>query len=157
MRIWRSFLLAILVVFVTAGSGLAGEADPQVVAEIKSMLQSYTKAIGDKDLEAVMASFAPGPETVLMGTGPGERWVGSAEIEEAHRRFFENFDKEKFEVTWASVGSDGNVAWLTAMLQITDYLKNEKNEYALNWSATLVKQEGKWYFVSSHFSNLTHR
>lgn len=131
---------------------MAAEADSAVMTEIEQMLKAHGEAFDKKDLDAVMGFYAP--EAVLMGTGPGERYEGTEEIKEAHRHFFESFDKQTSVPTWHKFGIKGDVAWGLVMKHYTAYHKNMKNEYALNWSTAIEKQNGKWVFVSVHFSNL---
>jgi uncharacterized protein (TIGR02246 family) len=147
-------LRALMVLSVVLGLAvtpcLAKGADPKVVAEIKEVVEKRHKAFGEKDTETLLSLFAP--NMIIMGTGPGDRWVGEEEIKKAHAKFFENFDSLNIHCTWMSIGTKGDVARLTAMCQVTSYLKNEKTEFPVNWSAVLEKQEGKWLFVTSHFS-----
>lgn len=44
------------------------------VNEIVSLLNKHDQALNQKDLNAVMSLYASGDTTVLMGTGPGEKW-----------------------------------------------------------------------------------
>jgi hypothetical protein len=40
-------------------------------------------------------------------------------------------------------------------MEVTDYLKNVKNEFFLNVSMVLERQEGQWKMTLFHFSNVT--
>jgi hypothetical protein len=102
-----------------------------------------------------MSMFVDDPKTVMLGTGPGERWLGLEAIREAHLRFFDSFDSEESKATWRIAQIDGNVAWGASMRVVTDYYKNIKREFYLNISAVLVKKDGKWQISMFHFSNLT--
>lgn len=151
----RGLACVMVVVFCAAAAPcLAQQQDAGVEAEIKQLLQQHEKAFREKDLEGVMELYAPGPDTVLLGTGPGERWMGKEEIAEAYAHFFEDFDRSAHTLTWWSVGSHGDVAWLTAMVRYTYYLKNFETEFGLNLSAVFKKIDGSWRFVAVHFSNL---
>lgn len=152
MSIVRMVLSMVMVAVLAASPCMAAEADSGEMSEINQMLKAHGQAFDNKDIDAVMGMYSP--EAVLMGTGPGERYEGAEEIKEAHRHFFESFDKQTSELTWHKFGVKGDVAWGMAMKHYTAYNKNVKNEYALNWSAVLEKQNGKWVFVSVHFSNL---
>jgi len=152
----RSVILA-LVLMLIAAPCLAQTIDSQVRDEIRETLKKHDKALNEQDMAGVMATYAPGENTVLLGTGPGERWVGAAEIESAYTEFFKDYDPNTVDIncTWSSAGAKGEVAWLVAMCQITDFLKNQQREFALNISAVLEKLEGQWRFRMFHFSNLT--
>ena len=127
------------------------------VAEIKAMIAKHDQALNEKDMDAVMDLFAPGDGTVMMGTGPGEKWVGQAEIKDAYTHFFGDFDKGTLahECFWKAGEANGDMAWAAAMCKMTDSMKGKKREYGLNVSAAFVRQDGKWLFRMMHFSNLT--
>lgn len=127
------------------------------VAEIKAMIAKHDQAVNEKDMNAVMALFAPGDMTVVMGTGPGEKWAGQAEIKDAYVHFFGDFDKGTLahECFWKAGEANGDMAWAAAMCKMTDSMKGKKREYGLNVSAAFVRQDGKWLFRLMHFSNLT--
>jgi hypothetical protein len=155
-----SLALSLLILTLLCGTvtpGLAQGMDPKVEAEIRGTLQKHDKALTDQDLATVMGTYAPGPNTVLMGTGPGERWVGKEEIEDAYKHFFQDYDKGTLitECYWNSSGSNGTMAWVMAMCKFTDSLKDKKREYGINLSVALEMLEGKWYIRTFHFSNLT--
>ena len=148
--------IVLMVLFVIAMPCLAQELNPEVETEILDMIRKHDKALSEQDLAGVMATYAPQGTIVLMGTGPGERWVGKEEIQDAYMHFFQNFDPGTLstECTWNSLGYRGNIAWMMIMCHFTDYFKNQKREYALNISTVLGKQEGAWHFLTFHFSNL---
>ena len=131
--------------------------DPKTVAEVKEMIERHDRALGEKNMTALMETFAPGPNTVVLGTGPGERWVGPDEIRAAYTEIFKEFDAGTLKVTktWGHGDVDGNVAWVAAQAQCVEFLKNVKREYALNVTATLVKRDGRWLIATLHMSNPT--
>jgi uncharacterized protein (TIGR02246 family) len=126
-------------------------------AEIGALLAKHDQAMTQKDLDAVMALYAPGTTTVVMGTGPGEKWVGMDEIKDAYAHFFQDYDKgtPAHDCFWKIAASEGDVAWLSAMCKTTDSLKGKKREFGLNVSTVFVRQDGKWLIRLMHFSNLT--
>ena len=137
----------------------AGKEDPKVVEEVREMLAKHDKAINDQNLDAVMATFANDPKTVVLGTGQGERFVGLDAIRQAYTEIFKDYDKGTLETNcdWKTGGADddGKMAWLAATCQAKDAMKGVKREYVLNVSAAVVKQEGGWRFVMLHMSNHT--
>jgi SnoaL-like domain len=120
-----SLWLAFALTFVVAASAPAQQAAVPADASVAALLQKRDEAMNQKNLDAVMALFAPGDTTVMIGTGPGERWVGK------------------------------DMAWGAAMCTMGDTLKDRKRSYDLNVSAVAAKRGGQWLFRSLHFSNLT--
>lgn len=134
---------------------LAQTSESPQVAEIKKVLENHEEAFQKRDLAGTMAFFAPGPDTVLMGTGSGELYVGKDAIEKAYREFFKNFDTETYKFSWMQIKVKDNVAWAMVTMPITSTLKNVAHQFDLHWSGVLEKQNGKWQFVAVHFSQLT--
>jgi uncharacterized protein (TIGR02246 family) len=138
----------------------ASKADPKVIVEeVKELLAKHDKALNDKDLEAVMGTFSTDPKTVVLGTGQGERFVGSEAIKEAYTEIFKDYDKGTLVATcdWKTGGADdaGKMAWLAATCQAKDSMKGAPREYVLNVSAAVVKQDNGWRFMMLHMSNAT--
>ena len=153
-----SFTLFLLVMLTFgAEEARAQAANDKTVSDLQALLTKHDQAFNQQDAAAVMAVYAPGANTVLMGTGPGERWVGKDEIQFAYTQMFKDFDKGRFEANcyWRAGGVNGNMAWLATMCKVSDSLKNKTREYELNVTAVAEKVAGKWLFRSVHFSNLT--
>jgi uncharacterized protein (TIGR02246 family) len=152
---WSIGLLTLVVLLLALGISQAGQTDAKAEAGIKKLMESYRAAVGKQDLAGVMKSFADGPDIVVMGTGPGELYVGKESIENAYRAFFSNFQTEKNKITWMKSGVNGNAAWILGTSLITQAQKKGKNEFEMNWSAVLEKKGDEWKIVALHFSHLT--
>lgn len=147
------FLLFVLL----AIPAMAQQPTDPTVAGITALLEKHDTALKQHDVKIIGELFAAGPKTVLLGTGPGERWEGKDEIRSAYEHFMQDFDKGSLTPNcyWKSGGINGNTAWLGAMCKMSDSLKGKPREYELNVSAVLEKIDGKWLFRQMHFSNLT--
>lgn len=66
------------------------EGNPDV-EKIRSLLKAHDEAMTNHDPKGVMVCFTE--KAAIMGTGPGEIWVGPDEIKVAYEHFFEGFDK----------------------------------------------------------------
>jgi uncharacterized protein (TIGR02246 family) len=141
---------------VAAGVAQA-EVDQPTIDAIKALWQNQHKALDAHDIDGVMATYADSDDIMLMGTGPGEHWVGKAEIKDAYTHFMENFDAHTMEVQCGEgVGSGrGDVVWFTGVCNITDKKNDETRQYMLNISAVVIKQGADWRFHTMHFSHLT--
>ncbi|HRD64524.1 MAG TPA: nuclear transport factor 2 family protein [Candidatus Competibacter sp.] len=122
---------------------------------VKAVFARYDRSINEHDLAGVMVAYAPGNDTILPGTGVGERWPGKEEIRAAYTALSESFDPGTREMrcTWTRSEIKGNLAWMASMCWISDFLKNEKREYGTNLTVILEQLDGKWYFRIVHFSD----
>jgi ketosteroid isomerase-like protein len=125
--------------------------------DVLMLLKRHDEAMNQHDLVGIMQLYARGANTVLLGTGPGERYQGLSEIRTAYTEILKDFDKGTLETNcyWKDGGSAGTVAWGAAMCKISDSLGGKKREYELNVSAVMEKQGSRWLFRLLHFSNLT--
>ena len=141
--------------FAVATPAVAETAATTTKTAIQALLSRHDQALVNQDLAGVLDSFMT--DAILMGTGPGEQWRGTEAIKDAYQHFFTDYDagSQNIDCTWRSAGTNDNLTWLTAMCWFTDYLKNEKREFAVNISAVAEKQGGEWRFRTFHFSNVT--
>jgi hypothetical protein len=131
--------------------------DPAVVEQLRAVVQRHDKALSHKSLSELMATFSASPNTVVLGTGAAERWVGPKEIREAYTHIFQGYDAGTLTTSpeWRTGGATGNMAYLAGTWNAKDSLKGKLRQYALNVSAALQKQHGKWHIVMLHMSNPT--
>lgn len=141
----------------TPATAAQNKPDPKLVEEVKAMLGKHDKALNDKNLDAVMSTFSTNPNTVVLGTGEGERFVGPQAIREAYTEIFKDYDPGTLisNCDWKTGETDatGTSAWLAATCKLQDSMKNKKRDYVLNVSGALEKQGSDWRFVMLHMSN----
>ena len=142
----------------SAANSSTNPASKPTIEEIRAVLTAHDKALNDKNIDAVMATFSNDPTTVVMGTGAEERWMGPPEIRAAYTEMFKDYDPGTMHCDCSQFktgGSDeaGTMAWLAASCACEDSLQNKKREYKLNVSATVTKQPEGWRFISLHMSN----
>lgn len=128
------------------------------VEEIRAVLAAHDKALNDKNLDAVMSTFSTDGNTVVLGTGTEERWMGPDEIRAAYTEIFKDYDPGTLQTDcagWKTGGADdsGTMAWLAATCNAKDSLQGKAREYKLNVSGTIARQNGQWRFVVLHMSN----
>jgi ketosteroid isomerase-like protein len=140
-------------------STVADKADPQIVDQIKETLAAHDKALNDQNVDGVLATFSADPKVVLLGTGAGERFVGTEAIKNAYTEIVKDYDKGSFvpNCEWKEGGADeaGTMAWLAATCNASDMKGSVKREYVLNVSAAVVKESAGWRFIMLHMSNAT--
>jgi len=140
-----------------ASNATQNKPDPKLIEEVKTMLAKHDKALNDKNIEAVMLTFSTNPNTVVLGTGDGERFVGRQAIKEAYTEIFKDYEPGTLisNCDWKTGETDatGTYAWLAATCKLQDAMKDRKRDYVLNVSAALEKQGADWRFVMLHMSN----
>ena len=140
----------------SAGAALA-EVDQATIDSVKTLWEQQHKALDGHDIDAVLATYASSDDIMLMGTGPGEQWVGPAEVKDAYEHFMEGFDANTMEVKCSDgAGSmQGDVTWITGVCSFTDQKADQARKFETNISAVLIKQDDAWRFHTMHFSQLT--
>jgi ketosteroid isomerase-like protein len=125
--------------------------------EVRELFAAHEQAVNGHDIKALMALYAPGDETVVMGTTPPERWVGETEIADAYGHIFEDFDAGTVQrdCPWMQIGTSGEAAWITANCEYQDSLDGKARSFALNLTGVLEKLDGAWKLRTMHFSNPT--
>lgn len=138
-------------------TALAQPVDEAVENAVIAAWQQHDKALSEHDIDGVLAVWADGEDSVLLGTGPGERWVGKEEIREAYENFFEDFDPYTMQSVcgWYVLGAQGDIAWGVTECDFTDSLDGDAREFPINFSVVLVNQDESWKFRTLHFSTLT--
>ncbi len=152
----QRLLLIVLVCLALASPSLAQQRETKVANEVKALLEQHNQALSAHDLKGIMDTYAPDPNIVLMGTGPGESYVGEEAIGGAYNQFFSRFEPKTltYSADVAASGVKGSTAWFAATVRIEGIVNNEKKERTFNMSGTLTKGKGKWRIVCLHFSRL---
>ena len=128
--------------------------NPQLDA-IRALLKAHDDAMTNHDLKGVMATLSE--KASIMGSGPGEMWVGPEEIKDAYEHFFQGYDKgqQDFEYKFKHGGLGSDMGWLMASGNIKAKKGGKPIEFPINVSLTVVKAADKWKIAAMHFSTLT--
>jgi uncharacterized protein (TIGR02246 family) len=132
----------------------AAEPNPEV-AKIRALLKAHDDAMTNHDLSGVMKCLTD--NAAIMGTGPGEFWVGPEEIKIAYEHFFETFDKgeQDFQYQFRVGGVGADMGWLMASGNITAKKDGKEFTFPMNISLTVAKKSDDWRIAAMHFSTLT--
>ena len=128
--------------------------NPQLEA-VRALLKAHDEAMTNHDLKGVLATLAE--KAAIMGTGPGEMWVGPEEIKDAYEHFFQGYDKgqQEFEYKFKLGGLGTDMGWLMASGNIKAKKDGKAVEFPMNLSLTVTKTGGQWKIAAMHFSTLT--
>jgi uncharacterized protein (TIGR02246 family) len=153
---WRRYAVLLFALCLCAPLFLAQTQQGAASAEIAELLNKHDDAMNQQNLDAVVALYSSDPKTMMIGTGPGEKFQGSAEIRAAYTEMFKDYDKGTLthDCYWKDGRVSGNVAWGGFMCKFTDSKGKKKRDYELNVTAVAENQGGKWQFVMLHYSNV---
>ena len=128
--------------------------NPQLDA-IRALLKAHDDAMTSHDLKGVMATLSD--KASIMGSGPGEMWVGPEEIKDAYEHFFQGYDKgqQEFEYKFKHGGLGADMGWLMASGNVKAKKDGKAVTFPLNVSLTVSKAGDQWKIASMHFSTLT--
>jgi ketosteroid isomerase-like protein len=149
-------LAAVAAVATLGPSAQAQEkADNPELEGIRALLKAHDDAMTNHDLAGVMATLSE--KASIMGSGPGEMWVGPAEIKDAYEHFFQGYDKgqQEFEYKFKHGGLGTDMGWLMASGNIKAKKAGKAVVFPINVSLTVAKAGDKWKIASMHFSTLT--
>jgi len=132
----------------------ASEANPEI-AKIRALLKAHDDAMTNHDLSGVMKCLTD--NAAIMGTGPGEFWVGPEEIKIAYEHFFETFDKgeQDFQYQFRVGGVGADMGWLMASGNVIAKKDGKEFTFPMNISLTVAKKSDEWRIAAMHFSTLT--
>jgi ketosteroid isomerase-like protein len=155
MVLKRNLLMMLFSLALAFPCPVKGE-DPKIMSEVKTLLEQHNKAFNAHDLKGVMTLYSSDPNSVLMGTGPNESYVGDEAIGGAYNQFFSKFDADtlSFKYDWIAAVSKGNFAWFAVTTTVEGVAGNEKGERVFNMSGALLKEGSKWRIAGMHFSRL---
>ena len=128
------------------------QADAQTEAAVKAVLDRFAENYTKRDIEGMMALFAPDADVVMYGTGADEKRVGSGEIRAQVERDWSQSEATTITYGWTSVSAAGSAAWVAA--DLTFKAKVGEQELTLEGRLTNVLENrgGKWLIVQGHFS-----
>ncbi len=126
--------------------------EENIEVEVIDMLNRYTKAYADKDIDAMMDLFLDDPDIVAIGTGTDEWVQGPDELREGFKRDFAQADNIQVKFENVTIQSAGNVAWLSALMAMYAVISGKEALLSGRLSMVLENKEDKWLFTHLHFS-----
>src|SRR5271166_6206048 len=115
------------------------KADPQTTAAVLAVLDELNEAYKQRNLERLLALFAPDSDMVFYGTGADEKRVGLAELKMQAERDWSQSESLFWEWGWSSVSAAGSVAWVS--VDAIGHAKIAGQEIALPLRVTAVLEQ----------------
>ena len=128
--------------------------DEEELVKIRALLQAHDVALTNHDLPGVLATLSD--NAAVMGTGPGEMWVGKEELTIAYEHFFQVFDKgeQSFEYLFRTGALDDDMGWMMTSGNVTGKKDGKDFSYPLNISLSVQEDDDEWKISAMHFSTL---
>ena len=128
------------------------KADAKTESEVMNVVKQCFDAFAMKDLNAMLAFFAPEPDVVVIGTGGDERGVGFNEIKAIFERAFSQFDEASFDFGWHSVSVRGPLAWLATDVGLNVKAGDREISRQIRLTGVMEKRGDRWLILQSHDS-----
>jgi ketosteroid isomerase-like protein len=128
------------------------KADEKTETAVMAVVNKFNEAYSRRDMDSLLALFAPDPDLIVIGTGADERRVGLAELKFQAERDWSQSESLSFELGWRSVSATGSVAWLAAEGIGQGKIDSQEIRFPWRLTAVLEKRANKWLFVQMHLS-----
>ena len=128
------------------------KADAKTETAVMAVVDKFNETYARRDIDGLLALFAPDSDLVLFGTGADEKRVGLAELKIQAERDWAQTDSIYFELGWHSVSAAGSVAWLAAEGMGQAKFDGQEMSFPFRFTAVLEQRGGKWLFTQGHLS-----
>jgi ketosteroid isomerase-like protein len=128
------------------------KADAQTTAAVLAMLDEFNEAYKQRDLQRLLALFAPDPDLVFIGTGADEKRVGLAELRTQVERDWSQSESLYWEWGWSSISAAGSVAWVALDAVGHARVAGQEIHLPLRITAVLEQRGAQWFMVQAHAS-----
>jgi len=153
MMIRRCSLVMGAMCVLLAGVGVSpARADDR--ADVKALEQRLVAALSAKDVDRIMACYAPEESLVVFDVIPPRQYVGAKAFRKDTEDFLAGFPGPvKFESSDLAITADGRLAFAHYILHVTGTDRaGKQDEYNLRVTDCLRKTKGKWLIVHEHLS-----
>jgi uncharacterized protein (TIGR02246 family) len=128
------------------------KADTATENDVIGLLKRWSDSFAAKDLEGILALFAPDADVTMLGSEDWEMGVGPDALRSVYKHLFSRGDSATWEWKWHQVSSSGSIAWLlaTGVVHVKSVTAETSGPYRL--SAVFEKTEDKWLWMQFHGS-----
>jgi len=127
-------------------------ADPKTEAVVMSIVQRSLEAFVKRDIDSLLAFFAPDPDVVVIGTGRDEKCIGLVQIKVILERAFAQFKDASFEFGWHSVSTVGLVALVASDVILHIKTSDRDISEQIRLTVALERRGNKWLIIQWHDS-----
>jgi ketosteroid isomerase-like protein len=128
------------------------KADATTEAAVKAVLNKVAEGYATRNIETLLACFAPDPDNIMYGTGADEKRTGQTEIKLQAERDWAQSESSVIAHDKISVSAAGSVAWAAAEGAFKVKAGGQTFEMPARITYVLEKRGDQWLIVHSHFS-----
>ncbi|HTZ09299.1 MAG TPA: nuclear transport factor 2 family protein [Acidimicrobiales bacterium] len=117
--------------------------------ELAQLAEHVFRAWEGRDHRTVIEVLSPDPSTLVIGTDPGEWWIGTKEVSAVLRLQWEEMPPFRLDIGEISAWKEGTVGWIAVPVSVTF----EAQPPVLVRSTAVLRREGAyWHIVQWHNS-----
>lgn len=128
------------------------KANAKTEAAVLTVLNKFAEGYVKRDVDGILALFAPDPDVIIFGTGADEKRVGLTEIRTQVERDFSQSDSATLTYEWTSISAAGSVAWVAADAAMKVRIAGQEIALSGRLTVVLENRAEKWLIVHVHFS-----
>ncbi|MGH3004764.1 MAG: SgcJ/EcaC family oxidoreductase [Gaiellaceae bacterium] len=121
-------------------------------AALLAALDDFNAAWATRNLEGLMAQFAPDSDVLLLGSEQGETARGPAELRRLLAFFFEEPVTYRWDWHRRDVFGSGDLAWVVAEGPIVEAGPEGETQIEYRISGVLERRDGRWLWRLFHGS-----
>lgn len=126
--------------------------DDKIRKAVCNLLEEYSQAYHDKNIERMLELFVDSDPLVVIGTGDDE-WVNSiSELKSGFERDMEQADNINVKFRDIFISHSGNVAWLSGHMNMEATVGGQDIYLPGRLTAVVLEKNGKWLFANLHYS-----
>jgi len=128
------------------------KADPKTEAAAMGVVRQWFEAFSKRDINGVMAFFAPELDVVVIGTGKDEKCVGPNETKAILERAFAQFKEASVKFGWHSVSAIGSVALVATDVVLSMKTTDREIIEHIRLTVALERRGDRWVIIQWHDS-----
>ncbi len=128
------------------------KANAKTESAVLAIMNRFLETYQQRDIDGLMALFAPDDDQILFGTGIDEKRIGRDQIRYQAERDWAQTEALAFNFNWHQISAAGAVAWVAAEGQGQGKVGGQEIEFPLRMTAVLEQRNDEWFLVQSHVS-----
>ncbi len=120
----------------------------EVAVALLGMFEAYEK----RDLNGVLAFWAPDSDVLIIGSGADEKSVGLSQFTKSLIRDWSQSDSASFTAKNIAVSAAGTIAWFAADVAFSGKIGVDKFDLPGRLTGVMEKRSGEWLLMQMHLS-----